>query len=103
MAASDIVIRPLLSEKSYNGIANKRYTFVVAKTANKTQIKDAIESMFDGVKVEKVNTANYLGKLKRMGRNEGMTSSYKKAIVILKEDSKSIALFDSLSYREQVE
>ncbi len=97
MAASDIVIRPLLSEKSYNGIANKRYTFVVAKTANKTQIKDAIESMFDGVKVEKVNTANYLGKLKRMGRNEGMTSSYKKAIVILKEDSKSIALFDSLS------
>ena len=53
--------------------------------------------MFDGVKVEKVNTANYLGKLKRMGRNEGMTSSYKKAIVILKEDSKSIALFDSLS------
>ena len=97
MAASDIVIRPLLSEKSYNGIANKRYTFVVAKTANKTQIKDAIESMFDGVKVEKVNTANYLGKLKRMGRNEGMTSSYKKANVILKEDSKSIALFDSLS------
>ena len=97
MAASGIVIRPLLSEKSYNGIANKRYTFVVAKTANKTQIKDAIESMFDGVKVEKVNTANYLGKLKRMGRNEGMTSSYKKAIVILKEDSKSIALFDSLS------
>ncbi len=97
MAAADIVIRPLLSEKSYNGIANKRYTFVVAKTANKTQIKDAIESMFDGVKVEKVNTANYLGKLKRMGRNEGMTSSYKKAIVILKEDSKSIALFDSLS------
>ena len=97
MAASDIVIRPLLSEKSYNGIANKRYTFVVAKTANKTQIKDAIESMFDGVKVEKVNTANYLGKLKRIGRNEGMTSSYKKAIVILKEDSKSIALFDSLS------
>ncbi len=97
MAAADIIIRPLLSEKSYNGIADKRYTFVVAKTANKTQIKDAIESMFDGVKVAKVNTANYLGKFKRMGRNEGMTASYKKAVVILKEDSKSIALFDSLS------
>ena len=97
MVAADIIIKPLLSEKSYNGIADKRYTFVVAKNANKTQIKDAIESMFEGVKVEKVNTANYRGKLKRMGRNEGMTASYKKAFVILKEDSKSIALFDSLS------
>ena len=96
MAASDIIIRPLLSEKSYNGIAEKRYTFVVRKTANKTEIKQAVEEMFD-VKVEKVNTANYLGKTKRMGRNEGLTASYKKAVVVLKEDSKSIALFDSLS------
>ena len=97
MAPADIIIRPLLTEKSYGGISDKRYTFVVAKGANKTQIKKAVEEMFEGVKVEKVNTANYLGKFKRMGRNEGMTASYKKAVVILKEDSKSIALFDSLS------
>lgn len=96
MAAADIVIRPLLSEKSYNGIANKRYTFVVDKKANKTEIKNAVEEMFD-VKVEQVNTANYRGKNKRMGKNEGLTASYKKAVVTLKEDSKSIALFDSLS------
>jgi large subunit ribosomal protein L23 len=96
MAAHDIIIKPLLSEKSYSGIQDKKYTFIVAKNANKTQIKLAIEEIF-GVKVEKVNTANVHGKLKRQGKYEGYTPNYKKAIVQLKADSKSIAFFDSLS------
>ncbi len=96
MAAHDIIIRPLLSEKSYAGIKDKKYTFIVDKKANKTQIKLAIEEIF-GVSVESVNTANVSGKLKRQGKYEGYTSDYKKAIVQLKEDSKSIEFFDSLS------
>ena len=96
MAAHDIIIKPVLSEKSYAGIQDKKYTFIVAKNANKTQIKLAIEEIF-GVKVEKVNTANVHGKLKRQGKYEGYTPNYKKAIVQLKADSKSIAFFDSLS------
>ena len=96
MAAHDVIIRPLLSEKSYAGIKDKKYTFIVDKKANKTQIKLAIEEIF-GVKVEKVNTANVSGKLKRQGKYEGYTSDYKKAIVQLKKDSKSIEFFDSLS------
>ena len=96
MAAQDVIIRPLLTEKSYSGIQDKKYTFVVAKNANKTQIKLAVEEIF-GVQVESVNTANVRGKMKRMGRNEGLTASYKKAIVQFKKDSKSIEFFDSLS------
>ena len=96
MNARDVIIRPLLSEKSYAGIQDKRYSFVVAKNSNKTQIKLAIEEIF-GVIVEKVNTVNVMGKLKRMGRNEGFTPAYKKAIVQLSKDSKSIEFFDSLS------
>ena len=92
----DIIIKPLLSEKSYAGIKDKKYSFIVAKNANKTQIKMAVEEIF-GVKVEKVNTANVRGKLKRQGKYEGYTPDYKKAIVKLKADSKSIAFFDSLS------
>ena len=96
MFAYDIIIKPLLSEKSYAGIKDKKYSFIVAKSANKTQIKLAIEEIFD-VKVEKVNTANVHGKLKRQGKYEGYTPDYKKAIVKLTADSKSIAFFDSLS------
>ena len=96
MSAHDIIIKPLLSEKSYAGIQDKKYSFIVAKDANKTQIKFAVEEIF-GVKVEKVNTANMRGKLKRQGRYEGYTPAYKKAIVQLKKDSKSIEFFDSLS------
>ena len=96
MVAHDIIIKPLLSEKSYAGIKDKKYSFIVAKNANKTQIKLAVEEIFD-VKVEKVNTANVRGKLKRQGMYEGYTPDYKKAIVKLKADSKSIAFFDSLS------
>lgn len=96
MTVYDIIIEPVLSEKSYDGIANKRYTFKVAKNANKTQIKDAVEQIF-GVEVAKVNTSNYDGKVKRMGRYEGRTSSYKKAIVTLTENSKAIEFFESLA------
>ena len=91
----DIILRPLLTEKSYATIKDKKYTFVVAKDANKTEIKLEIEKRFD-VQVEKVNTLNCHGKLKRMGRTQGYTSDYKKAVVTLKKDSKSIAFFDSL-------
>ncbi len=96
MKERDIIIRPLLSEKSYADIANKKYVFVVDKRSNKTEIKLAIEKLFD-VQVESVNTVNCRGKLKRMGRNEGFTPNYKKAIVQLKADSKTIEFFDSLS------
>ena len=96
MTVYDIIIEPVLSEKSYDGIANKRYTFKVAKNANKTQIKDAVEQIF-GVEVAKVNTSNYDGKVKRMGRHEGRTSSFKKAIVTLTENSKAIEFFESLA------
>ena len=96
MRERDIIIRPLLTEKSYADIANKRYVFVVAKDSNKTEIKLAIEKLFE-VQVDWVNTVNCRGKLKRMGRNEGYTPDYKKAIVQLKQDSKSIEFFDSLS------
>lgn len=91
----DIIIKPLLSEKSYATIKDKKYTFVVAKDANKIEIANEIEKRFD-VKVAKVNTANYHGKLKRMGRSQGYASDWKKAIVTLKKDSKSIQFFDSL-------
>ena len=96
MTAYDIIIEPILSEKSYDGIANKRYTFKVVKSATKTQIKAAVEQIFQ-VKVDKVNTSNYDGKLKRMGRNEGRRSAFKKAIVTLTEDSKAIEFFESLA------
>ena len=96
MFAQDVIIRPVLSEKSYADIANKKYTFEVAKNANKTQIKQAVESLFK-VKVASVNTMNVYGKIKRQGRHEGLTGSYKKAIVQLTSDSKTIEFFDSLS------
>ena len=96
MEARDIIIAPILSEKSYQGIESKKYVFRVAKAANKTEIKLAVESIFD-VSVESVHTVNCRGKKKRMGRYEGYTPAYKKAIVQLKEDSKSIEFFDSLT------
>lgn len=96
MTAYDVIIRPILSEKSYDGIQRKVYTFEVARGANKTQIKMAVEEIFK-VKVQKVNTMNIEGKLKRMGRTEGRRPSYKKAIVQLTADSKAIEFFESLS------
>ena len=96
MKQYDIILKPILSEKSYADIANKKYTFKVAKSANKVEIKKAIEDIF-GVKVKSVNTANIDGKLKRQGKTQGYTSDYKKAYVTLTEDSKTIEFFDSLS------
>ncbi len=92
----DIIVSPVLTEKSYDGIASKKYTFKVALNATKTQIKTAIEDIF-GVKVAKVNTVSVNGKKKRMGRSEGYTSDYKKAVVFLTEDSKAIEFFESLA------
>lgn len=96
MKAYDIIIRPVLSEKSYDGISSKKYTFEVAKSANKVDIKKAVEEIFS-VKVEKVNTSNIRGKLKTQGRNKGYTSKWKKATVHLTADSKAIEFFESLS------
>ena len=96
MFAHDIIIKPVLTEKGYDGIASKTYAFIVKKDANKTQIKIAIESIF-GVKVASVNTVTCKGKLKRMGRHEGYTPDRKKAIVTLKADSKAIEFFESLT------
>ena len=91
----DIIIRPILSEKSFATIKQKMYTFEVKKDATKPQIKKAIEDIFK-VKVEKVNTANFDGKPKRHGRHEGTTASWKKAYVQLTKDSKPIEFFESL-------
>lgn len=100
MEANKIIIKPLLTEKSYAGIQNKVYTFVVAKNADKVAIKKAVEELFE-VKVESVNTVIVKGHKKsqntKAGRTVGKTSDFKKAIVTLKSDSKSIAFFDSLS------
>lgn len=96
MKEFDVIIKPILSEKSYADIANKKYTFQVRLDANKTEIKKAVEKVF-GVKVEKVNTTIIRGKLKRQGKTQGYTSDYKKAYVTLSQDSKSIEFFDSLS------
>lgn len=93
--AHDIILAPIISEQSMDVAAEKKYTFKVAKDANKTQVKLAVEEVF-GVEVKKVNIANYDGKLKRMGRNFGYTPSYKKAVVTLTEGSKEIEFFQGL-------
>ena len=95
----DIILRPVLTEKAYEGIADKRYIFEVDVRATKTEIKQAIEAVFadDGVKVEKVNTLRTLGKMKRQGRFEGRTAEKKKAIVKLTKDSKKIEFFEGMA------
>ncbi|MBU5438642.1 50S ribosomal protein L23 [Tissierella sp. MSJ-40] len=91
----DIVIRPIITEKSMDDMAYGKYTFVVDKKANKSEVKKAVESIF-GVKVEKVNTMNMLGKEKRMGVHVGRRPNWKKAIVKLTEDSKRIEFFEGM-------
>jgi large subunit ribosomal protein L23 len=91
----DIIIKPVITERSMDDAANKRYTFKVAKDANKTQVKHALEEIF-GIEIERVNIMNVKGKLKRMGRNVGMTPASKKAIVILTDKSKEIEFFQGL-------
>ena len=93
--AQDIIIAPVITEKSMSAIADKKYTFKVAKDANKIEIANAIEKIFK-VKVAKVNTISVRGKARRMGRYEGYTPSWKKAIVTLTADSKTIEFFDGL-------
>lgn len=93
--AQDIIVRPIITESSMEGIADRKYTFRVANFANKIEIKKAVETLFN-VKVEKVNTVSVKGKKKRMGRSEGYTSDWKKAIVTLTADSKSIEFFDGM-------
>ena len=93
--AQDIIIAPLITEKSMSGIADKKYTFKVAKDANKYEIADAVEKLFK-VDVAKVNTMNVRGRVRRMGRYIGTTASWKKAVATLKADSKPIEFFDGL-------
>lgn len=94
-AAQDIIIAPVITERAMTGFADKKYTFKVANDATKIDIARAVEELF-GVEVEKVNTISVNGHTRRMGRYEGMTSSWKKAIVTLKKDSKTIGFFDGL-------
>ena len=90
-----VMIKPLVTEQSMGGLAEKKYAFKVRKTANKTEIKNAVEKIFS-VKVEKVNTMNMQGKTKRMGRYVGKRPSWKKAIVQLTAESKEIEFFEGM-------
>lgn len=93
MDPRDVIIRPWITEKSTEEIEDNKYTFVVDKKANKTQIKQSVEKLFEA-DVKKVRTMNMEGKLKRLGRYEGRRPNWKKAIVVLKEDSKPIKIFE---------
>ena len=92
----DVIQKPVITEKSMAGMGEKKYTFLVNPEANKTMIKEAVEKMFDGAKVKKVNTMNCEGKTKRRGYVFGKTAKTKKAIVWLTEDSKDIEIFSGL-------
>ena len=92
----DVILKPVISEKSMNEMTNKKYTFLVHVDANKTMIKDAVEKMFEGTKVKSVNTMNIDGKSRRRGTTVGKTAKTKKAIVQLTEDSKDIEIFEGL-------
>ena len=92
----DVILKPVVTEKSMNAMAEKKYTFLVHPEANKSQIKEAVEKMFEGVKVAKVNTMNNDGKTKRRGMVYGKTAKTKKAIVQLTAESKDIEIFEGL-------
>ena len=92
----DVILKPVVTEKSMNLMGNKEYTFLVHPEANKTMIKEAVEKMFEGTKVQRVNTMNIDGKKKRRGMVVGKTAKTKKAIVKLTEDSKDIEIFAGL-------
>ena len=93
--AQDIIVKPIITERSMGMVAQKKYTFKVAKDSNKVEIAKAVEKLF-GVKVAAVNTMNVKGRYKRQGRYEGYQSDWKKAIVTLTEDSKTIEFFDGM-------
>ena len=86
----DVILKPVITEKSMNAMGDKKYTFFVHPEATKTQIKEAVEKMFEGTKVKSVNTMNIDGKKRRRGMTVGKTAKSKKAIVALTEDSKDI-------------
>ena len=92
----DVILKPVVTEKSMNAMAERKYTFLVHPEANKSMIKEAVEKMFPGTKVSRVNTMNSEGKTKRRGMTFGKTAKTKKAIVQLTEDSKEIEIFAGL-------
>ena len=92
----DVIQKPVITEKSMNAMGDKKYTFLVHPEANKTQIKEAVEKMFEGTKVKSVNTMNLDGKTRRRGMTVGKTAKSKKAVVSLTEDSKDITIFEGL-------
>ena len=92
----DVILKPIVTEKSMAAMGEKKYTFLVYTEANKTMIKEAVEKMFEGTKVKSVNTMNLDGKTKRRGMTFGKTAKTKKAIVTLTEDSKDIEIFEGL-------
>lgn len=92
----DVILKPVITEKSMNEMASKKYTFLVHTEATKTQIKEAVEKMFEGTKVKSVNTMNLDGKNRRRGMVVGKTAKTKKAIVQLTEESKDIEIFEGL-------
>ena len=92
----DVILRPVITETSMNAMAEKKYTFLVAPEATKTQVKEAVEKMFPGTKVDKVNTYNVPGKDRRRGMIIGKTAKTKKAVVKLTADSKDIEIFQGL-------
>ena len=92
----DVILKPVVTEKSMNAMGEKKYTFLVHPEANKTMIKDAVEKMFEGTEVKSVNTMNMDGKKKRRGMTVGKTAKTKKALVTLTENSKDIEIFEGL-------
>ena len=92
----DVILKPVITEKSMNAMGDKKYTFFVHPEATKTQIKEAVEKMFEGTKVKSVNTINIDGKKRRRGMTVGKTAKSKMAIVALTEDSKDIEIFQGL-------
>lgn len=93
--AHDVILKPIITEATMAGVADRKYTFKVAKDSNKIEIAQAVEKLFD-VKVAKVNTLNVRGRYKRQGMHGGYTPAWKKAVITLKEDSKGIEFFESM-------
>ena len=96
MIAQDIIIRPIITEKAMQNITAKKYVFEVAKKATKIDVARAVEELFKGAKVQKVNTVHVRGRMKRQGRSQGYTRSWKKAYVQLTADSKPIEFFEGM-------
>ena len=94
--AYDVILRPVLTEQSYDNMADRKYTFIVAPNANKTEIKKAIETNFS-VKIDKITTQVRVGKLKRQGKTQGYTAKTKRATVKLSTDSKGIEFFEGMA------